>query len=306
MNFSDPNEASEPPQALRPIVCDIPLDILRVIFELSARSSSRMALHLSLVSRLIHNWMDTVIYDVVWIDSQRQAEKFVEAIQSKPSTFCQRIKVLCIPYGVLHTTAATILPFCPDLEGLACWTPEPLSLPSILTLARTRRLSLNICGSNGPFIQPDFSARLFTRITHLELFDIERAWLQWHGFEHMPDLTHLSVYWTGHSTQCPPTLMPFVARVFDACAKMRALVINGREFPEEPSTEGLRIFHDPRVVVMAHAVNPPRGFRYEWEAQWFAEPCMWDTADEIVALQGTLQWDALPPPGPDSDEDDET
>ncbi|KAL0945890.1 hypothetical protein HGRIS_012175 [Hohenbuehelia grisea] len=305
MNPSDSDEASEPPRALTPIACDIPLDILRVIFELSARSSSQMAWRLSLVSRLVNHWMDAVIYGVIWINSQRQAEKLAKTLQSKPKT-CQRIKVLAIPYGVSHTTAATILPLCVNLEGLACWASKPLSIPSILTLSAMRRLSLNICGSDGLFIQPDFSARLFTSITHLELCDIERAWLQWHGFEHMQDLTHLSVYWHDRQKYPLSSLIPFVTRVFDACAKVRALVINGREFPEDTSTEGLRIFHDPRVIVMRDEVDPPMGFRYEWEAQWFAEPCIWDTANEIVALQETLQWDTLRCPEPDSDDVDET
>ncbi|KAL0952108.1 hypothetical protein HGRIS_008739 [Hohenbuehelia grisea] len=279
---------------LAPLLLKFPEDIIRDILEILARSDTRMALNLLVVSRKFHEWTESVLYDMVWLGSEEQADLFIRTTKSKPAHFFERVKILCLTYTIGHDRAAEILPYCTKLEGLACWVPDTMGLPKLKDFTTPRCLSLNLSVTLNEYSGPDFGLPLFSNVTHLEFLDDTDLCMVWEGFELMPCLTHLAFTW---STRIPlREVITHPGRALHACPQLKVLVLMRPNFDQEPATEGYRIFLDPRCVILHQPDYDVRDIRADWEAQWFGEPNMWRTAEEVAKMQASLP--SIPPPPP--------
>ncbi|KAL0952106.1 hypothetical protein HGRIS_008737 [Hohenbuehelia grisea] len=77
-------------------------------------------------------------------------------------------------------------------------------------------------------------------------------------------------------------------RLFQTCSSLRALVFvqPATYYTGDLSrTSGLRLFRDPRVVVLQQLPLGERDIRNEWEAQWYGELNMWQMVDMIAEEQ---------------------
>ncbi|KAL0946098.1 hypothetical protein HGRIS_012363 [Hohenbuehelia grisea] len=264
-----------------------PLDLERDIFEFAARDDREMALQLVLVSKLVQRWVDPILYERVWLASRDQADQFIVALDSKPAPFFYNVKVLCLAYPVGRDRAEKILPLCTALVGFACWVPNLLTLATCRDKS-PRRISFNFSlGEYTPHrVVPDFAASLFANITHLEFVDDTEFCTEWEGFDLIPHLTHLSFVWAKRFPLSTPP--PHAQLALETCPQLRILLLLRPGFSGNAG-DGLKLFNDPRAVILKRQSQSTSNIRSRWEKQWTpGETDIWNEAEVIAEKQAKM------------------
>ncbi|KAJ7587128.1 hypothetical protein C8J56DRAFT_1051420 [Mycena floridula] len=175
---------------------DIPLDIMRLIFEAVIEEDCYYALDLMLLARRVWNWVEPLLYRVVIISSNRRAQKFLRTITMYPDTLGIRVRKILICSGVAVNTARTIFSALPNLQSLAVWICGPFFSADTLTKAPSlRRLSISLHSDNMTSkVDATAISSLPNSLTHLELNSALNPAQFQSVFQHLPQLTHLMAH----------------------------------------------------------------------------------------------------------------
>ncbi|KAJ7620411.1 hypothetical protein FB45DRAFT_1094550 [Roridomyces roridus] len=265
-----------------------PPDLERVIFELAA-SSSPFSIHkLMLVAWRVKEWIEPLRYHVAVASSTDgghystrgypQAD-ISQLLLTSPSHLHRTVRHLCLANPHAKDTLS-LLSNCPNVQSI--WGSGP-ELKQLLTIQprRLTRLHLDLERLFRPPTPPDFTHRLFSHITHLEIFDRPRTldWTVWSGLASLPHLTHLAF----NSEQ----FIYIFPDLLHACRALRvlALVVTGKrvESPVPPV-----LLEDVRFVWMICAE-----YVKDWHAGAFIGRDFWTRAEEFIHMRRTGEVDRL-------------
>ncbi|TBU33909.1 hypothetical protein BD309DRAFT_955150 [Dichomitus squalens] len=211
------------------VFSNLPVELVRDIFEHAAHSDRATARSLALVSSAVRHWTNPILYYTVILSSTRSLRAFADAISSKPSDFVRtRVRNLGIftlgPIPSIHR----ILSACAGAQNVACGFPLPAyklsqgdSALQGLTHPREQHL-LGVACRDG------WDASLVNRtVTHLRIqlpsFDSSRpdrpfAFSDgagpesgWDRLEALPALTHLAVVYRPTGAVPPAAIVPHLA-----------------------------------------------------------------------------------------------
>ncbi|KAL0952156.1 hypothetical protein HGRIS_008772 [Hohenbuehelia grisea] len=244
----------------------LPTDVLREILEQSAYSDRRMALRLVLLNRLIHTWIDPILYQTILLLSDTSTEKFLIATETKPAKGFSRVKRLYLRDRLDQSAGRKIINLCSRIEELSC-TSDPLCVFTQL--------------------RPDFSQSLYSQVTHLEYMDLDAEMQSWSIFQHLPNLTHLHLPRSRHFdiTETRDAGKQ-ISRAFNVCRTLEVLLLV--TIGEPTSHRGLELTGDPRVVVLYDF--GVRGMDSVYDEQWRGWQAIWELAERVVQAQrGALE-----------------
>jgi len=109
------------------VFSNLPVELLRDIFEHAASSDHATARSLSLVSSAVRHWTDPALFHTVVLSSTRALRSFLDALATRPADFPQtRVKHLGIFALGPVQTIDRVLAACRGVQSLACG----FSLPS--------------------------------------------------------------------------------------------------------------------------------------------------------------------------------
>ncbi|KAJ7585680.1 hypothetical protein C8J56DRAFT_126404 [Mycena floridula] len=180
---------------------ELPLDIIRLIYEALVHDYRPAALGLVLVSRCVQSWIDPLLYRVVQVDDLHQITALARTISTsaKPKSFFSlHVKKLCISLqsGYSDADLETIVSACDGVSSFAArgfyksrqFASHVLNVQSNNT--HLTRFSFDPTWADNI----DFSLGLFRGVTHLEIdLDTQMTAVQRSQLRELPNLTHLSV-----------------------------------------------------------------------------------------------------------------
>ncbi|KAJ6594575.1 hypothetical protein B0H19DRAFT_916323 [Mycena capillaripes] len=179
---------------------DLPYELEREIFELTANAHPRCAPQLALVARHVQLWVEAVIYETIVIGGKcAKQDLFWRTFSSRPAAFFSKnIRSLHLTSGVSYSDARRIISVCTNLSSLTCWSNPLASREEFCAILspNLRRLSLDASILWSPTRQtfaPDLTHPVFSRITHLEIVNPPSSfnWAQLLDGS-LPRLTHLA------------------------------------------------------------------------------------------------------------------
>ncbi|KAF8899384.1 hypothetical protein BD779DRAFT_80864 [Infundibulicybe gibba] len=257
-------------------VARLPYEIERMIFELVSNEHPDMIPSLILVARRVQVWIQPMLYDSVTLYEPKTAEKFLLAVEAKPSFCATHVKKLCLSGLVRRDHAERILHVCTGLTHLASWPVDSLSLKGITDL-QPQHLSLNATRMDSTTrASVNFRLPLFSHVTHLEITDHWSAWSTWSGFDSMPYLTHLG-FRLGNDKFSAVT--PVLHDILDSCPRLEVLLILVAGSPC-PSL-AWKVLGDNRCVCLPC----DRDRSGDWEATVKGESDRWAQATAIMHEQ---------------------
>ncbi|KAJ7122032.1 hypothetical protein C8R43DRAFT_899931 [Mycena crocata] len=179
---------------------ELPYELEREIFELTARAHPKCAPQLALVASHVQRWVEAVIYETIVIGARSDKQDlFWRTFSSRPSAFFSKnIRVLHLTTGVSYSNARQIITVCSNLSSLTCWANPFMSREefSAFLSPSIRRLSIDastLWSLAGSSTVPDISNPVFSRLTHLEVVNPPH-WFDWTPLLDgtLPHLTHLA------------------------------------------------------------------------------------------------------------------
>ncbi|KAJ7499949.1 hypothetical protein FB451DRAFT_1207059 [Mycena latifolia] len=259
----------------------LPIDLEREIFELAAVSQPRSIPILILVARRIKAWLEPLIYRVLSITNLDRIEEgtmritkraCLKMLDAKPAPFFHghvRHVSLTNPEATLEESVHILSKFT-GAVGLALFqiALTPIFLPPITAMPLERfAVDLELLfGKSGV----DFGHTLFSRLTHLDMFDSTPldAWAV--AFGQLPHLTHLSV-WPGKPA--------FFRGVLQHCAQLEVLaLVFTDQYGLQEGLEEYRFFgDDPRSVLMS-----VDDFLNDWEVGARGGEDFWVRAERFI------------------------
>ncbi|KAJ7183011.1 hypothetical protein C8R43DRAFT_18519 [Mycena crocata] len=255
-----------------------PPELERTIFEIRARAWPLSIPELMLVAHRVKIWLEPLLYrTVVMTDGEDVIEGhigalmkgFMPVIQSKPPSFFKdSVHHLLLAASTPLEVANSVIAVCSGVEDL--WInidgPDLTTIGSLPLKRFYGHLMQQLIGGRINFMQ-----RIFSQITHLEVFDLVSAneLEAWYGLALIPHLTHLSFNWTN-----PLPLFPVL---LDSCKSLQVLVLL-EEHHADGSNRDLvsALSEDPRFVSMAcencildWQMGAHTGIDYWWRAEEF-------------------------------------
>ncbi|KAK7448783.1 hypothetical protein VKT23_013514 [Stygiomarasmius scandens] len=111
-------------------VLDLPPELEREIFELTAKTYRGTAVKLALVARKTQVWMERLLYHSIILDSAEQIRRFLCTIAARPAAFfAEYVKRLYLTTWVELDTTLRLLSVCTGITHLTSWagpeTPTP-------------------------------------------------------------------------------------------------------------------------------------------------------------------------------------
>ncbi|KAF7366315.1 hypothetical protein MSAN_00887700 [Mycena sanguinolenta] len=247
----------------------LPPELERHIFELAATSHSKSIPTLFLVAHRVKIWLEPILYSVVVFSNPLPGHvcfdpvRFSSAVQS-PAT-SQYVRNLYISHEFSHRGFELIFANCSSIQNLALFGGHSGLLPFLSAMPLRRLCTL----LRFLFPQsPDFSHPLFSRITHLQLWDNHTGWKYWSGLATLPNLTHLAFGTTR-------TLAIF-QNMLTACSALQALVFTYSRVESGAGLESLA--HDVRFVCIP---KPP--FMSDWQIGARGGDDFWVRAENFIA-----------------------
>ncbi|KAG7442647.1 uncharacterized protein BT62DRAFT_996567 [Guyanagaster necrorhizus] len=177
---------------------ELPTELEREIFELTATLYPGSAYQLTTVSKRVQIWMEILIYQtVVLAFPKSRTNLFLRTVDSRPASFfAGHVKNLYLPF-VSYPDAQKVLSVCTGATNLACWMATPS--PELLSLPRQpiERLSVSIatlmqsCETH----KPAFFHTAFRALTHLDITEPSNPLVDtdWSALYTLPKLTHISI-----------------------------------------------------------------------------------------------------------------
>ncbi|KAF9017741.1 hypothetical protein BDZ89DRAFT_1074585 [Hymenopellis radicata] len=199
---------------------DIPIDIARLLFETAAWEHRPTARSLVLVSKVVRQWIEPMLYYSVALCTSSNLVAFHYSIFSRndDAFFSRTVKVLCIgnrdtgalaslihPAEQIWTCARAVLEVCTGVQRLAIWLIgrelELRHLPAVSGCLRPTHMSLLDLTDYGWHSRQECVEILPRSLTHLNLDcenhdDIEE--IPWQEiFARCPNLAHIII--SGHA-----------------------------------------------------------------------------------------------------------
>ncbi|KAJ7096692.1 hypothetical protein B0H15DRAFT_826062 [Mycena belliarum] len=250
----------------------LPIELERLIFELTARVYPDTITTLILVARRICVWIEPFLYQVVL--SSGYGERVTRIMASKPPEFLRQHvqQHLALSCSMSRRYVSYILSTCTNIQNLALWTGDtyPALLDDMRHLTNLRRLSVSLFklfGGNAMKLLPSKEDLPFSHLTHLDVFGevIEPVWPV---FGMLPCLTHLSI-----SDQYIPQLLQ---RALDEVPTLRLLVVVWTTDPPIWDVEET-VITDPRFcTIFCH-------FDSDWEIGALGGLDFWCRAEDFIA-----------------------
>ncbi|KAJ7090893.1 hypothetical protein B0H15DRAFT_930351 [Mycena belliarum] len=179
---------------------ELPYELEREIFELTARAHPKCAPQLALVASHVQTWVEAVIYETIVLGptSDKQNLFWRTFTSRRPLFFARNIRALHLTTGFSFSQGRQLIAVCTNLSTLTSWT-NPLTTREefcALLSPNLRHLSVNasiLWSPEGPTTGPDLTHPVFKRLTHLEVVN-PPSWFEWTPLldGSLPNLTHLA------------------------------------------------------------------------------------------------------------------
>ncbi|KAF7336822.1 hypothetical protein MVEN_02118100 [Mycena venus] len=255
----------------------------REIFELAALSYPRAIPKFMLVAWYVNKWVEPLLYRTIVFEDPIKAfplfsrDILLQKIYSKPSFFQTSVRHLSFANSRYHFSEwdlNAIFSSCSGIVNLLVDLPNPSVLvESFKNPLPLRRLSINL----ELFFHPspvDFTHPNFSRLTHLEVFDLlrEATAHKWAGLVALPQLTHLSF------KSCSQ-IFPVFRRILETSGSLQILVILTNIRPSDiQGAKENELLQDPRFVVMV-----PLYHQWDWQLGVHLGQDYWARAEHFVA-----------------------
>ncbi|KAF7346316.1 hypothetical protein MSAN_01859200 [Mycena sanguinolenta] len=273
-----------------------PLELEREIFEIVARSSTKLIPPLLRVARRVKVWIEPLLYPViVFCDPLPGHVSFsfpglLDTLSSQPPGFAaEHIRHLFLPYTVLEreTRVARLLAICSGVQDLVLMnTPMPRDLgPFRLGLLAKMPLT-RLCVSAKNLFAPgpvDFTHALFAHVTHLDLLDeVRGSWdTRWAGLALIPRLTHLAFEISMSGSWGWENV---IYGALKHCPKLQVLALMWSPWLRDTMRQnqyedkiGRLADSDPRFVIVLQA-----SYTHDWEAGARGGIDAWSRAEQLV------------------------
>ncbi|KAH9858812.1 hypothetical protein C2E23DRAFT_718147 [Lenzites betulinus] len=214
------------------VFSNLPVELVRDVFEHAARDDRATARTLTLVSSAVKQWTDPILYDTVVLSTARALKAFVAAITSKPASFARtRVRNLGIFTIGPMQSIDRVLAACAGVQSLACG----FSLPAYIQVrgpdAPPRAHTLREQHLLGAACRDGWDAALVgPAVTHLRIhlaaFDSSRPGAPfafantpageagWARLKALPALSHLAIVYRPSGSTPPTAIIPHLARLF--------------------------------------------------------------------------------------------
>ncbi|KAJ7670088.1 hypothetical protein DFH06DRAFT_1293979 [Mycena polygramma] len=290
-------------------------DLERLIFEDTALLWPRAIPRLMLVAWRVKLWVEPLLYrTILVIDSPSdrvhcneggthpramESSVLLSLLQTRPASFFRdSVRHLYLSHCALDLEQeADLLSACCNVENLflaaqTLGTVQPLEIQS-----KRLHCTLGTMFGTGPI---DFTYRMFTSLTHLEIFDVpvgidEGVWL---ALARLPRLTHLAFN--------DEEYLPMCVTLLRAWPSLQVLVIILRYGEAERGWDlfdqcgVMELVQDPRVVVLVCD-----DFLQDWIRGAHAGTDYWSRAEDFVAKRKSREVYPLRYFMVDSDDSDE-
>ncbi|KAJ7049938.1 hypothetical protein C8F01DRAFT_1001456 [Mycena amicta] len=262
---------------------DLPYELEREIFELTARAYPEFAPQLALVCKYVQTWVEAVIYETIVVGAPNRTQRlFLNTVAVRPPSFFGRtVRNLHIATGLSAHHAHRLLTICTSLSSLTCWSPLLISPNELYALLDRslylRRLSIDASLLWAPISSadahhPSFAHPLFAKLTHLEIVN-PPWWFGWSPLLALPRLTHLAF---GDLTAEHADILEFFKQALESeVPRLEMLVaVSGNErflrrLEEEKEKDGRFV-----CVQSYHSPLPPMEY---WKGVTRGEVDFWST-----------------------------
>jgi len=273
----------------------------RQIFETAAHARPCCIPKLILVAWRVKRWVEPLLYRTVIVGSfysQRTLDghpvippdALVSFIQHKAAFFfAHSVRALLMTSYTPVSAAESILSACSGVENL--WISGiNYNQKIVLAIAELplKRLYCNLEELMSGQVQLNFTHRLFSRLTHLELLPCSQdmpSEVLLSGLAQIPHLGHLAFDIDDHSFLAPLTLLR-------TCVSLRVLVElyqrSGEENQYRDRDDTEQLAEDPRYVMMECA-----SFTADWQMGAHAGVDYWSRAEAFIAKRISGEIDAL-------------
>ncbi|KAJ6574347.1 hypothetical protein B0H19DRAFT_1371449 [Mycena capillaripes] len=272
----------------------LPTDLVREIFEMSARSCPYSIPAFMLVAWRVKAWVEPLLYrTIVWSRAVRpinalpiaRGPAFFNATETKPGSFLSdNVRHLMLEGGGKGGIA--LLAACRGVEDLWLGSRHfPGALFPLIEDLPLTRLSCNLQSLFGPPWKIDFTHGLFAKITHLEFSDYQHPVdaNAWGNLALVPHLTHLSFY--------EPIFINIFHHLLRTCHSLRVLVMLERDWAMgvlNKHPQRAAMVKDPRFVMM-YCYHRTR----DWQMGVLIGIDYWSRAEDLVAQRISGEVDAL-------------
>ncbi|KAH8823668.1 hypothetical protein DL96DRAFT_1713061 [Flagelloscypha sp. PMI_526] len=302
----------EPYGLFSTLLRDVPFDIAREIIEMAAFTHRETLLNLSLVSTLIHSWIDPGLYQVLRLSTWKKIRLFARTVTGKNPTDRAIIQdnIAIVELGS-ELTLRDLLDSCISLTESVYITLEAVKKAQSFWFSNTMELffrmpndsriiaqlydmaPLRVYYSSASFIfeQMRRSSRCLRNITHLHIpHDFIRSDFK-NARETISTLPNLQYILLSVTTGYPSI-------VFPACLKVAQFLVGINELPlrlcgllvgaarqqaledlvEESGNE-----RDPRIVVLVAQDEP----HVDWEGSYYGRPDLFEEGKRLTVLGGS-------------------
>ncbi|KAJ3852880.1 hypothetical protein EV368DRAFT_82111 [Lentinula lateritia] len=260
---------------------ELPTDIVREIFETTARNFPGTGAKLAGLCKRTQYWMEWIIYETVVLDHpSTRTSAFLCTIDARPAEFFyQRVKNLYLSYTLTLDEAQKILSVCNGLTHLMCWaqsSQRPGWLLPLLSSPTLTRLSikLDMLKTRGPLFS--FSDKIFQGLTHLEIVcppPVNTGMsVDWTALKELPKLKHFiigNLFSRDHFY-----LLPIIRGLLDASASLGVLAILSKD-PQMLEAFDCQEFNDPRLVILPR-FNWPLDLPTYWKNLYTGDLDAWE------------------------------
>ncbi|KAJ7127255.1 hypothetical protein C8R43DRAFT_1028178 [Mycena crocata] len=270
------------PSLLGPV---FPAELEKTIFEITAQARPLAIPILMRVAWRVKIWLEPLLYRTIAIAASEEEldlnkfpwhsrwEPLVSLMENKRrSAFKEWARhLLLAPSSVPPHAAKIFLTVCSRVEDLWINVDDMAELLALLRSLPLKRLYCHLM-EIFPLARVDFTDRMFSQITHLEVFDQVPAEKlpAWGGLGFIPRLTHLAFNFAH--------FLPICLELLDSCKSLQVLVILEERPARSEDWVGLDdLAKDPRFVSMHCG-------KYFWDWQMGAHMGIdyWSEAEDFI------------------------
>lgn len=295
------------------VFSNLPVELVRDIFEHAAHSDRDMARILTLVSSAVRRWTDPILYHTVILSSSRSIRAFVDAISNKPADFVHaRVRNLGIftlgPVLSIHRILST----CIGAHNVACGFSllayqQSQGSSALRGLIRPREQHLLGVGCRDGWDASLVNPTVTHLRIHLSCFDGSRPNCPfafsngvgqetgWDRLKALRALTHLAIVYRPTGTTPPTAIIPHLIRLLPnggtegGLPSLQLILVQvagakkDASFAEE-AVNGLNAAavstggNAPRIV----AEHAPLSVARQWEDAVKGGQSVWERAEAVV------------------------
>ncbi|KAF7356353.1 hypothetical protein MVEN_00967600 [Mycena venus] len=276
----------------------LPVELEKEIFQMTAYSWPLSIPRLMLVAHRVKIWVEPLLFQVIVLSRYQCLDKtFIpytypiagdddfSGIQSQPTSVLRDSVRHLLLFRIPKTVSEFIVSASSAVEDLWISTAEPIAflLPFIGVLP-LKRLYCDLKELFAHKAQIDFGHPLFSRLTHLELFD-QNATDSYFDLALIPNLTHLAFN--------IPGFLDMSLTLLKTCKSLRVLVLVmlRRGYLSEMIVEHEalgQLSEDPRFVQMFCSQ-----FVDDWKTGALTGSDYWSRAEDFITQRRSGEFDRL-------------